>query len=63
MDKKKAYLPKVRTDYHPTESEVAEYNSKGIMPNPANDPIVVNNIVWQEGDYTESLFDEGEDTL
>ena len=66
MSKKKAYLPKVRKDYHPTEDEIRSYAPNGDstpLPNPAVDDIAVNNIAWQEFDYTESLFDEGEDII
>lgn len=66
MSKKKAYLPKVRTDYHPTEDEIRSYAPNGDstpLPNPAVDDIDVNNIAWQEFDYTESLFDEGDDII
>lgn len=58
---KKTYLPKARTDYHPTKDSIENQVEKeaGInIPNPANDPIVVNNIAWQEFDYTEDLTDE-----
>ncbi len=59
-NEKKPYLPKVRTDYYPTQSEIE--NSTGVdfsinLSNPAVDPIVCNNIANQEFDYTESMFD------
>ena len=66
MSNKKPYLPKVRTDYHPTESKIKSYSSNGDstpLPNPAVDNIVVNNIACQEFDYTESLADDGDDVL
>ena len=57
----KPYLPKDRCNYHPTtdsiENEVEQKEAIN-LPNPANDPIVVNNIAWQEFDYTEDLTDE-----
>ena len=62
MTKKKPYLPKVRTDYHPTQNEIKSYSPNGEstpLPNPAVDPIVVNNIASQEFDYTDSLTDDG----
>ena len=62
MNKKKPYLPKVRTDYYPTENEIKSYSPNGEstpLPNPAVDPIVVNNIASQEFDYTDSLADHG----
>lgn len=52
MDNKKPYLPKERTCYHP-ENTIQNSNS----PNPAHDPIVCNNIAWQEGNYTEDIED------
>ena len=59
-NKSKCYLPKMRTNYHPSNSECqtspTSYKTKKI-PNPANNPIVVNNIAWQEFDYTENLLD------
>ena len=58
---KKPYLPKARTDYHPTKSSIENKTEKEAdinLPNPATDPIVVNNIAWQEFDYTEDLTDE-----
>ena len=63
---KKPYLPKVRTYYYPTQSEIE--NSTGVdfpinLPNPAVDPIVCNNIANQEFDYTESMFDVEEYNL
>lgn len=66
MSKKTPYLPKVRTSYHPTENEIRSYSPNGestMLPNPANDPIVANNISGQEFDYTDSLADEGDSIL
>lgn len=60
MDKSKPYLPKERTCYHPKNKDVNKFN-KGEeikLPNPANDDIVVNNIAWQEFDYTENMTDD-----
>lgn len=57
----KPYLPKARTDYHPTKESIENNVEEELdinLPNPANDPIVVNNIAWQEFDYTEDLTDE-----
>lgn len=59
-EKKTPYLPKVRTDYHPTKSDVESKTGVDFpidMPNPAVDPIVVNNIAWQEFDYTQDMSD------
>lgn len=58
--KEKPYLPKVRTDYHPSYSECQSSTGVGQttnIPNPASDPIVVNNIANQEFDYTQDLMD------
>lgn len=64
MNKKdSSYLPKQRTNYHPTESEVESTTGVDFpinMPNPAVDSIVVNNIANQEFDYTESMLDTEE---
>ncbi|MBE6070364.1 MAG: hypothetical protein E7208_00215 [Clostridium butyricum] len=61
MNKKDySYLPKQRTNYHPTESEVESATGVDFsinLPNPAEDSIVVNNIADQEFDYTESMID------
>lgn len=59
--KSRPYLPKMRTEYHPTQEECNDYTEIGHpenMPNPANDPIVVNNIACQEFDYTEKMLDD-----
>ncbi|MGL4772351.1 MAG: hypothetical protein ACRC2K_02195 [Clostridium sp.] len=56
MNKNKLYLPKDRTDFYPTESELISNNTN--LPNPAVDPIVVNNIAQAEFDYTEDLETE-----
>ncbi|MGL5153008.1 MAG: hypothetical protein ACRC7N_20815 [Clostridium sp.] len=57
MNKNKSiYLPKDRTDFSPKESEIRSGNTP--LPNPAVDPIVVNNIAQAEFDYTEDLEDE-----
>lgn len=66
MNNKKPYLPKVRTSYHPTQSEIKSYAPNGDstpLPNPAVDDIAVNNIAGQEFDYTENLTSEGEEIL
>ncbi|MCR4944009.1 MAG: hypothetical protein K5986_06060 [Clostridium sp.] len=63
---KKPYLPRVRTSYYPKESEIRSFSPSGDstpLANPAVDPIVANNIASQEFDYTQSLANEGEDTL
>lgn len=55
------YLPKERTGYDNTDKEFQSYDKvKHLknMPNPATDPITVNNIAWQEFDYTEDMTDD-----
>lgn len=58
--KEKPYLPKLRTDYHPTDSACDQYITDSSepqkMPNPAVDPIVVNNIACNEFDYTQDMM-------
>lgn len=67
MDSKKPYLPKVRTNYSPTEAECQSSVNGGAVniPDPVNDPIVSNNIAWMEFDYTEDPLDPSsiEDTV
>lgn len=63
-NQKSPYLPKVRTGYHPSNSAVNSVSGtdKDInLPNPATDPIVVNNIAYQEFDYTQDMTDDGDD--
>ncbi|WP_293983214.1 hypothetical protein [uncultured Clostridium sp.] len=58
--KKNTYLPKVRTNYHPTKEDCQTSSKAGKttnIPNPATDPIVVNNIASQEFDYTQDMMD------
>ena len=65
-NKKTPYLPRVRTCYHPKQNELRSFAPDGSstpLANPAVDPIVVNNIAWQEFDYTQSLIDEGDNIL
>lgn len=66
MSKDKPYLPKVRTCYSPSETKIRSYSENGdstSLPNPAVDDIVVNNIAWQEFDYTESLANANESII
>lgn len=60
MDKSKNYLPKERAWYHPTNEDVNKFNKgeKVQLPNPTIDDITVNNIAWQEFDYTENFTDD-----
>ncbi|BCZ49048.1 hypothetical protein psyc5s11_51150 [Clostridium gelidum] len=51
-----SYLPKMRTDYTPSNESVESATGVDFsinMPNPAADPIVSNNISNAEFDYTE----------
>lgn len=54
-----SYLPKMRTNYHPSNQDVESATGVDFsinMPNPANDDIVVNNIANQEFDYTQDML-------
>ena len=45
--KNKPYLPNLRSWYEPSEESLISKSPEGIdtiLPNPAEDPIVVNNI-------------------
>lgn len=62
-DDKKAfinpYLPKMRTNYHPSQEDVESGTGVDFpinIPNPATDSIVVNNIANQEFDYTQDML-------
>ena len=66
-DKKKPYLPNLRSWYEPSEESLISKSPEGIdtiLPNPAEDPIVVNNISYMEFDYTNSpMLDDPDDEL
>ena len=54
-----SYLPKIRTDYTPSNESVESATGVDFpinMPNPAVDPIVSNNISNAEFDYTEDMI-------
>lgn len=54
-----SYLPKMRTNYHPSRDDVESATGVDFpinMPNPAVDSIVVNNISNQEFDYTQDML-------
>lgn len=60
MKEEKPYLPKERTDYISEDvknKNFSKSHGSTFMPNPALDPIVANNIAWQEFDYTEDPLD------
>lgn len=58
----KAYLPENRTNYSPHDlKSFAPNGDITRLPNPAADDIVVNNIAWQEFDYTQSMANELEE--
>lgn len=62
----KTYLPKNRTFYPNKKGNLKSFAPNGdytILPNPAEDPIVCNNIAWQEFDYTEDMSDGEGDYL
>ena len=66
MNKKSVYLPNCSTCYTLQENKIRSYAPDGTytdLPNPAADRIVVNNIAWQEFDYTENLTNDGQDIL
>ncbi|AQR97858.1 hypothetical protein [Clostridium saccharoperbutylacetonicum] len=53
------YLPKMRTNYHPSQDDVESATGVDFpvnMPNPATDAIVANNISNQEFDYTQDML-------
>jgi hypothetical protein len=55
------YLPKMRTNYSPSDEDVESATGVDFpinMPNPATDSIVVNNISNQEFDYTQDMLSE-----
>ena len=54
-----SYLPKMRTDYAPSDKSVESATGVDFpinMPNPAVDPIVSNNISNAEFDYTQDMM-------
>lgn len=54
-----SYLPKMRTNYHPSDESVESATGVDFpinMPNPAVDNIVVNNISNAEFDYTQDML-------
>lgn len=54
-----SYLPKMRTNYHPSQDDVESATGVDFpinMPNPATDAIVVNNISNPEFDYTQDML-------
>lgn len=67
MNKKRTpYLPKIRTNYHPTDKEVESGSGVDFpidISNPTVDPIAVNNIACQEFDYTEDIESDEESDL
>jgi len=61
-----AYLPKNRTDYHPSNESVESATGVDFpvnMPNPAVDPIVSNNICNAEFDYTQDMLSSDNSSL
>lgn len=60
MDEKKPYLPKLRSYYDPNNELKGPFEdgSSSFCENPDENPIVANNIAWQEGDYTEDMLED-----
>lgn len=59
--KNKPYLPHVRSWYEPSEEQLVSKSPEGVntmLPNPVEDPIVVNNISYMEFDYTEDPLED-----
>lgn len=57
---KNKYPPDERDFLKPSESGLVSKSPTGSstpLPSPVEDEIVVNNIAWQEFNYTEDLFD------
>ena len=65
--KNKPYFPNLRSWDEPSEESLISKSPEGIdtiLPNPAEDPIVVNNISYMEFDYTNSpMLDDPDDEL
>ena len=59
--------PYLRSWYEPSEESLISKSPEGIdtiLPNPAEDPIVVNNISYMEFDYTNSpMLEDSDDEL
>ena len=58
-NKDNVYLPRERSWYEPTKSDLVSGPKNGVktkLPNTTEDPIVVNNIACNEFDYTEEPF-------
>lgn len=65
-NQKAPYLPKLRTGYSPSDTAINSVSGtdKDIhLPNPATDPIVVNNIAYQEFDYTQGMSEDNDDFI
>ncbi|WP_050606520.1 hypothetical protein [Clostridium niameyense] len=60
---KKVYLPNERGYLEQQPKTVKSYSKKDsvILPDPVTDPIVCNNIAWQEFDYTSNILKEPND--
>jgi hypothetical protein len=62
MDKKtrNPYLPNERGYFEQKPMRIKSYSEKDYteLPDPVRDPIVCNNIAWQEFDYTSKDLDE-----
>lgn len=63
MTKNNPYLPNERSWYEAPEEKLISKSPEGIdtiLPDPVDDPIVVNNIAYMEFDYTEDLLADSE---
>lgn len=64
-NKDKPYPPKERGYLEQNPKKIKSYSKKDYtnMPDPVQDPIVCQNIAWQESDYTsnELINDQGDD--
>jgi hypothetical protein len=64
MSKKIPYLPKERGYMDQKQKKIKAYSKSDYteLPDPVRDPIVCNNIAWQEFDYThDDLNDDPDD--
>lgn len=59
----KIYAPKERNYLEQNPKKLKSYSGKSFtdMPDPVEDPIVCQNIAWQEFDYTSNELSEDTD--
>lgn len=68
MSKKTPYLPRQRGYFDQNMQRIKSISANGKdfteLPDPVRDPVVSNNIAWQEFDYTyDDLNDSFDDDL